>query len=660
MGITNVGITALNAFRTQLTTTSHNIANVNTEGYSRQTVQLGTLPSTNTSIGAIGNGVQIEAITRQFDQFLMDRVWQYTSSDEEYQVFLDRAQRVDDVIADSDAGLSKALQDFFNSVQDMADDPSATTTRDVLLSNANILVDRFNTVYNFLDGLRTEINQDLETVIGEANTLAETIADLNVQIRLFTNTSGGSTPNDLLDRRDNAISQLAELVNITAVQQSDNTVNVFIGNGQGLVIGERNFNLGTDIDPNEPDRLDITMETSGNIQTEITDFLSGGKFGGLLRFRDTILDPTQNAIGRLAFGMGTLFNEQHNLGMDLNGALGQDFFYVPDPVTPDANGAQMLLTSVSGGITISAIDPTQLSTADYELSYDGSWSLLNRQTGETTNPIFGGGTYTFDGIELTLPGTYTPAIGDSYIIRPTRNVGRAIDVNINDASNIAAASPVSVSETDVTGAPPFTSNTGNGAISDTGLVSPLTGSSLASLPIVLTFNANTFSVSAGALNSTAYDPLVNSGDSYTLTIPGLGNFEFTMSGTPADGDQFTFGRNDNPGEIAIGDNRNALKLAALQTGKTMRDDANGDPTSSFVSLYASLIGNVGSDTRQAQISSETQERLREQAIESLDQVSGVNLDEEAAKLVTFQQAYQAAAQVIRVSNSLFDSLLNAI
>jgi flagellar hook-associated protein 1 FlgK len=655
MGILETGITGLNAFRSQLTTTSHNIANVNTEGYSRQIVGLGTLPATNTRIGSIGNGVQVTEIRRQFDQFLMDRLRTYTSSDADYQVFFNRASRVADLIADPDAGLSGAMQGFFNSVQDVADNPTSSSTRDVLLSNANILVDRFNTMHDFLEGLRTEINQDMEVLVGEANTFTESIADLNAQIQLFVNGSGGQTPNDLLDRRDQVITELSELVNITTVEQDDGTVNVFMGNGQGVVIGTRSFQLSTQVNSAEVDRLDITLEGGGGSVGIVTNFLNGGKIGGYLRFRDEILDPTENGIGRMALGLGTLFNEQHQLGMDLNGALGKDFFYLPDYLTPDGNGAQMLLEVQTGGTpaSISNIDVAELDTADFEVSTaDGiNWTIYNRETGATSTKTAPGNLLTFGGlndvaIEMDVTGA---AANDSYIVRPTRIVGRAIDVQILDGREVAAASPVSVSEG---------VQTGTAEVSSYGLLTRDPANTLLAAPVTLTF-----STPPDQFNYPGGPAAYTSGQEMTITIAGLGDFGLTINGSPAAGDTFILDTNsDNTGNpIGIGDNRNALRLAALQTAKTMRNDSttSANPTSSFVNLYSSLIGEVGAETRQALISSNTQARLKEQAETALDEVVGVNLDEEAAKLVSFQQAYQASAQVIRVSNQLFDSLLNS-
>lgn len=659
MGILETGITGLNAFRSQLTTTSHNIANVNTEGYSRQIVGLGTLPATNTRIGAIGNGVQITEIRRQFDQFLMDRLRTYTSSDADFQIFYDRASRVADLIADQDAGLSGAMQGFFNSVQDLADNPTSSSTRDVLLSNANILVDRFHTMHDFLEGLRTEINQDMEVLVGDANSYTASIANLNEQIQLYVNGSGGETPNDLLDRRDTVITKLSEMVNITTVEQDDGTINVFLGNGQGVVIGTRSFQLGTQVNPAEVDRLDVTLEGGGGSVGIITNFLSGGKLGGYVRFRDEILDPTENAIGRMALGLGTLFNEQHQLGMDLNGALGKDFFYVPDYQTPDANGSQMLLEVQTGGTpaSITNIDVAELDTADYEVStLDGTnWTILNRETGLITTKTAVAGPpdlLTFGGLnDVAIEMDVTGAVADdTYIVRPTRIVARAIDVQLLDGREVAAASPVRVSEG---------IQTGTAEVSSYGLLTRDPANTLLGAPVTLTFSTppDQFNISTGG--SVAY----TSGQEMTIAIANLGDFGLTINGTPAAGDTFILDTNsDNTGNpIGTGDNRNALQLAALQTAKTMRNDstASANPTSSFVNLYSSLIGEVGADTRQALISSNTQARLKDQAETALDEVVGVNLDEEAAKLVSFQQAYQASAQVIRVSNQLFDSLLNS-
>ncbi|MGD2119850.1 MAG: flagellar hook-associated protein FlgK [Chromatiales bacterium] len=664
MSVLTTGISALTAFREQLKTTSHNVANVNTEGYSRQMVSLSTLPAQQTSVGFIGNGVQVAQISRQFDQYLLDRVRVHTSSNEDYAVYLDRASRVDDIIADPDAGLSTAMQDFFDSVQDVADDPSSTATREVMLSSANILADRFQSIHDFLEGMRSEINQDIEILVSEANTMAESIAEINHDIQLAFGQYGSNLPNDLLDERDRLITELSELVNATAVEQSDGSVNVFIGSGQGLVIGAQSFALGTTVNAAEPDRLDVTMTSGGGNTNIITDFLSGGKIGGYFRFRDNLLDPTENALGRLAMGLGTFYNNQHQLGMDLNGALGIDMFTVPDPTdVTDVYGQQMLL-AVQGTASMTAVNVSELTTADYELTtLDGTnWVLTNRLTGQITNPVPAAGIISFDGannnaISIDVTGA---AAGDTYIIRPTRLAARAFDVEVTSASQIAAASPISIGE----GARvvvPTGANTGTGVVSDSGLTSR-TGNTLLAAPVTLTFDSanNWFDISTGG--TVAYNPATDSGNELTVAIAGLGNFSFTMTGTPSNSDVFTLSSNSNNagGDIGIGDNRNMRVLADLQQAKTMINNTSGNATTSFTGLYSSLVGDVGSKTRQASINNETQIRLKEQAVSSYDAVSGVNLDEEAANLVHFQQAYQAASQVIRVSNSLFDALLNAV
>lgn len=668
MGVLSTGITGLNAFRTQLATTAHNVANVNTEGYNRQVVDLSTLPATLEGTGYIGNGVQIAEIRRQFDQFLMDRVRVHTASNEDYQSYLDRASRIDDLIADPDAGLSGALQSFFNAVQDVADDPASTTTRDVLLSNSNILVDRFHSMHQFLEGMRLEINQDLKTLVGEANSITGSIAQLNNEIQLAVNGTG-STPNDLLDRRDVLITKLSELVSVTTVAQDNGAINVFLGNGQAIVIGARAFTLGTAINDAEPDRVEITIESGGNNVQEISDFLTGGKFGGYLRFRENILDPTENALGRLAMGLGTFFNDQHKLGMDLNGELGKDFFTVPNEIDQGTYWDQMLL-EVQGTATLVSVDEAELTTSDYELrTNDGvTWTLYDRYL-KTTTPVTpnAAGDITFGGVTVNVGLPASWSAGDNFIIRPTRLAARALEVEITDAREVAAASPIGISKglNAISGDP----NTGAARVSNSGLsfreAPPGGFTLLGAAGVTLTYDATPgseqFDISTGG--SIAYDPATDSGKQFDVTIPGLGVFSFNMTGTPDDGDTFVLSTNSNnvsiTDPIAIGDNRNALKLAQLQTDKTMRNNSAGEPTSSFVSLYASVIGEVGSKTRQAMISNETQARLKEQSITALDEVSGVNLDEEAANLVHFQQAYQAATQVIRVSNTLFDSLLNA-
>jgi flagellar hook-associated protein 1 FlgK len=662
MGVLEVGITALNAFRTQLTTTSHNVANVNTEGYTRQIADLGTLPPNVQGGQYIGSGVRVEQVKRQFDQFLVDRVRQYTATDEESQIYLSRAQRVDNIIADPDAGLSVALQDFFNSVQDVADDPSSVTTRDVLLSNANILTDRFHSVFEFMESMRSEVNQDMEVLVQEANKIAESIADINSAIQTASASLGGSQPNDLLDKRDQLINNLSELVAVKTVAQSDGAVNVYIGNGQALVVGTENYTLGTQINDAEPDRLDIILKGSGGVGNVVTQSLSGGMLGGFLKFRQEVLDPAENALGRLATGLAYAFNEQHELGMDLNGDLGGKFFVIPNPDPAENNADQSYLDQMllevtntnSRTIYVEAIDPGQLSTSDYELKYDGTdWVLRNRETqsSQTVTPN-GSNQIIFDGVTVNI-GAAAYANGDLFVIRPTRLASRAFEMAIGDARQIAAASPVAIEQE--------ATNTGSAKIVNDVLQKPLTTATLASFDVELTYSSGTgllsVSSSTPAGSSIATDPGVVNG--YILSIQGLGDLKFQLSGAAANGDIFSFSR-DITDPVPVGDNRNMLQLADLRSAKTMREDSNGNGTSNFTNLYSSLIGDVGSKTRQAMINNATQQRLREQSETAFDEVSGVNLDEEAANLVHFQQAYQAASQVIRVSNQLFDSLLNAI
>ena len=670
MSVLGSGITALNAFRNQLVTTSHNIANVNTEGYSRQVVDLGTMPASPTTAGFIGNGVQIENVRRQFDQFLMDRLRTYTSSNEDYQVFVDRASRVDDILADPDVGLSQAIQEFFNSVQDVADDPASTSTRSVMLSSANIMAERFISVYEFLESMRGEINQDIKGLVTEANTLSQSIAMVNAEIQLVSDQSGTQLPNDLLDKRDSLISELSKFVNVTTVPSNDGTVNVFIGNGQALVIGTRALTLDASINEAEPDRLNITLDVGAGIPSDITNTLSGGKLGGYFRFRDTVLDPAMNALGRLAMGLGTAFNDQHKLGMDLNGALGRDFFTVPDVSDPTSVQSMVLANPANNGgpLTITDIDEANLTTSDYELKYNGaSFEVTDRQTGLTTIPLVetvaGVGTITFGGVTVQVTPSTDPHLNnDSYIIRPTKLAARSFTVEVLDGREIAAASPVSVSKT----ASGINSSV---QISDSGLSSLTGGGSTPTVTLTYSSTGGTLGnggfVIAGAatipglpspVTMLDYDPTLDSGKIITINLTGLGDFTFKITGAAADTDAFTFGDNSN----GIGDNRNMRQLANLQLDKTMLNDTSGNATTSFSGLYSNLIGDIGTKTRQAIINNETQIKLREQATTSLDEVSGVNLDEEAANLVTFQQAYQAASQIIRISNTLFDSLLNAV
>jgi flagellar hook-associated protein 1 FlgK len=647
----SIGSSGLQAFQRSLNTIGHNIANVNTDGYSKQSVDLATrIPQAN-GYGFAGTGVQTTSISRSYDNFIEGSVRSSTSTAAEFEAFHALASQLDNVLADPDAGISTSLQRFFNAMQDVADAPSATAVREVLLNESQHLAEQFNELATWIENVRGQANSDIRSSVSEINYLSDTIANLNANIVIEQGRAGGQPPNDLLDQRDSLIRDLSELVSVTTVQQNDGSLNVMTGTGQVLVVGNRASTLAVTIEANDPNQLGIAIKGSGGILTPITEQMSGGRLGGLLGFRDRMLDPASNSLGLVAIGLSHFVNEQQKQGMDLDSTLGQDFFNSTQPQA-------LTLAGTPGKVAVAFDDISQLTNNDYTMRFNsGAWQLTQNDTDQAVT-MTGSGTAAdpFIANGLSFEITAAPANGDSYLIRPTRNGAMDMQMILANSRQIAAAAPLrSLSAS---------ANTGTGVIS-AGVVTDINNSVFQSSsgqlspPILTRFTSSTsYDIYDNSNPSSpvlleagiSYDP--TTGGEVFPTPGGLDHgYSVRITGAPATGDEFKTEYNTG----GIGDNRNALLLSALSSNKLM---ANG--TSSINGSYNALVADVGTGTKQAELNSLAQNRVLDQAISARESISGVNLDEEAANLVRFQQAYQAAAQVISVANTLFDTILNAV
>jgi flagellar hook-associated protein 1 FlgK len=537
------------------------------------------------------------------------------------------------MLADPQVGLMPAIEGFFSSVQAVSNDPSSIPARQALISQGETLTDRFNYLDRRYGEIQTQVNQQLNDNVAEINSLAQALAKINRDIVLAP---GSGAPNDLLDARDQLLNQLSERVSISTLQQDNGAVDVFIGKGQTLVL---NFDASAlAITRNEYDisQFEVSIDTGGGGNLEVSNLISGGKLGGLLDFRKNILAPAQNSLGTLALGLSDTFNAQHRLGQDINGTLGTDFF--------NTSSLQVLPgTGAPSAVVANLADSTALTNDEYTLHYDGgnSYTMIRGSDNQSFAINTGGASpYTtpaVDGFSLTI--TAGAAVGDSYLIRPGRSGAEQLDLKINDPRQVAAAAPILAQK-----------SIGNGG---TGAISAGNVTNTASLPlgpggITLTYNAGNILIAGAAPASVPY---VNGG-AILLNDPGDGTgIEVTISGVPANGDTFTIGDNIN----GVGDNRNALLLGKMQTQRLLN---NG--SASYDEYYGSMVADVGIKTNQAQVAKDSQSRLMDQAHNARDARSGVNLDEEAANLVKFQQAYQAASQIIVATNTMFDSLLAAL
>lgn len=647
----NTSVSGLLAMQKALQTTSHNISNVNTDGYSRQKVDFAVREPQPFGNGFVGSGVEVQTIRRMISESREESLRTSTSRFEAQETLAQLTGRLDDLLADQSAGLSPTLNDFFASVQDVSNDPGSATAREAMLSQGENLVSRFN----YLDQRLAEVSDDVEERINlnveEINQLAQSIAQVNESIVAELGRTGGQPPNDLLDQRGELIRQLSERVDARTVAQENGAVNVFIGTGQVLVSGFTANSLAVTPSQRDPNFPEVSI-TSQSGQVNITSNLTGGRLGGALDFRREVLDPVRDDLGRLAATVSMTFNSQHQLGMQYAngpaGELGGDFFDVASPQVIIGQGNS---TPDTPAVSFDAASIGDLTGQNYEMIYDagaGQWNVRNLTDG-TSTAIATGGAAVVDGVQIDTAGMGGLADGDSFLLRPTRDAaGAGLDVAVTRPSQIAAAGPVRAGEqTDASGLPV---NTGSGQITQP-VVSNTSNMPLAS-DITLTFDAagNQFVVNNGPGGTIPYDPATDA-DGREYTFPGYGGMTFSVSGVPDDGDEFVIERNSD----GDGDNRNALLLGGLQDRSILSGGA-----ATYQEAYSSLVGEVGTATQRAQTNRDAQQTGLEQAKASREEVSGVNLEEEAANLLRYQQAYQAAAQSINIARSTFDSLLSAV
>ena len=552
MGIFNVAVSGLNAAQVGILTTSHNISNASTEGYTRQRIIQSTNEPQFFGSGFIGQGTHVDTVRRLYDQQLSERVLSASTGAAEMESYSSLISQIDNLLADPSAGLSPALSDFFTAVQEMVANPSSIPARQSMLSASQALVSRFQSIDQRIREIRTGVNAMVTSEASAINSIAQQLAEINQRIVLAQAAGPNQPANDLLDQRDQLVAELNTHVRATTITQNDGTYSVFIGNGQPLVVGTIPYSLKAVADPADPEKIVAALQSPGGGVVYIPEsMLSGGTLGGLVAFRSESLDQMQDSLGEIALALATDFNAQHHLGQDLAGVMGGDYFDMSQ-MTSARNAA--------AGIALAIADPREIAAA---APIRTATSLGNTGTAQVTSST----------VDATLP----------------------LNANLQQTVTITFTSATTFN---VTG-----TGTGN--------------------PIGLTY------------------PTASGDISYN-------GWTIKISGTPAIGDAFTVSANTQ----GVSDNRNGVLLGALQTAKTM---AGG--TATYQSSYSAIVSQIGNKAREVDITGQAQQSLLEQAKSTRDQLSGVNLDEEAANLLRYQQAYQAAAKVITIASTLFDEIL---
>lgn len=636
-GIYGIAVSALNAAQAGLATTSNNIANANTPGYSLEKIVQTQAQSQNTGSGFIGQGVNVTTVVRQYDQFLGAQVLSAQTQSSSLNTQLGLAQQVSNLLGTSSSGLTPAMQSFFTAVNAVANAPQSVPARQTLISSAQSLVDGFQSMSQNLNQIRDGLNGQISSSVNQINSYATQIAALNDQIVQAQANSPNQPPNALLDQRDQLVNQLSQEIRVSTIKQSDGTMNVFIGNGQSLVLGNQTTKLQTVTSTTDPTALEVAYSTNGNVNRIQQSSLQGGNLGGYLNFRQTILDPAINALGRIAMGFASSFNQQQQQGVDLNGVLGTNLFTtaVPSVVAATSNAGT--------GVVAATINSTSALTGnDYSVQFDGSnYNVYDTSTNSLVQSITpaqmaAGQAVTGTGITLQLTGGAV-ATSDSFLVRPTVNGASSFGLSITDPTKIAAASPIR------SNAP--TTNLGTGTIAAATVAGGLPLNANLRQPVTITFNnpPTTFNVTGTGTGNPTNVPYTAGA---AITYNG---WTTQISGAPSAGDTFTVSQNTN----ASTDGSNSLLMAALQTANTL---AGG--TTSFQGAYGQLVGQVGTQTNQLTVTSKAQTSMLASVTASQQAVSGVNLDEEAANLLRYQQAYQAAGKAMQIANTMFDTILN--
>jgi flagellar hook-associated protein 1 FlgK len=607
-------LSGLVSYQRALATTGHNIANVDTEGYSRQKVDFATRTPSQSGSLTLGSGVKVSSVSRVYDSFNVDQLRNSQAAFSQADSYLQLASQVDNALADADLGLSASLSRFYNSLQDVADNPSSIPARQLMLAESESLGDRFASLSSQMDSLEREVSSRVRVSVNDINDISTQVAELNLMISKAQG-QFGTEANDLLDQRDQALLSLNELIGTSSVEQTDGSVSVFIGNGEALVLGERALEIRAVSNVFDPGRVELAMAVGGN-SAVISDSLRGGSLGGALSFREGVLSDTRNELGRLTVAIADTLNSINRAGIDLKGGLGRDIFSVSDPELYSSRN-----NTSGAAFNAQVSDVSALTGSNTLIRLDAAVAGVSG-VGSVADPFI------VDGVSLSL--TSPAALGDQFLLRSTQGAANSLKVIMTDPAGIAAAAATR-STADL-------NNIGSGKISETDVVD--------------SNNQNLLSpVSIEFLSATSYQVNGAGGFGFTsgsdITINGS---KVTISGSPEAGDQFTIGANTN----ALGDNRNLLKMAAAESSKVL----NGG-SASIQDAMNGLVGDIAVATRSAQINYQSQDSLLNQARSTQQSISGVNLDEEAANLLKFQQAYQAAAQAVSIANDLFQTLLGA-
>lgn len=670
MSLINIGMSGLSASQSSLMTTGNNIANADTAGYSRQQTVQSSKPSNQYGSVFIGTGTTLADVRRVYNAYLDKQLQLTTSLNSDAQAYLSQVTQVDKLLSDSGTGITKVMQSFFSSLQTLSSTPNDSAARQALLTNAQSLSGRFNAMSEQLTQQNSYINNQLGSMADQVNKLAATVATYNQKIAEVS--GAGGMPNDLMDKRNETIRQLSELVGGQVVER-EGSLDIYLSGGQPLVVGNTANSLQVLTDKNDPARSSIIINRSSST-LDITSAVTGGEMGGLLRYRDDVLAPAANELGRIAMVVSDQVNKQLGQGLDQNGEFGAALF---SSINSAMAISQRSLASgnndpASGNLNVTITDSSKLSASDYQVTFTSANGYSVKRLSDNTDM----GTFTLganpapviDGFSLSLGSAAGMSAGDSFKITPTRNGASELSTSMTDIKRLATAAPLTSTLAQ--------GNKGTGSVNQPTLTTPvdiynpaqaqdLQNAVKTAMPVrVLMTSGSAYQVLDAKGNSLGAGSIVPGQENkLSIQVPytdsaGAGQnfkFEMTVSGTPTSGDSFNVAMT----AASSNDNRNAQALLGLQSKATVGATATS-PGVSFTDAYGGLVASVGAKAKQGQLDGTANDVILQQAAAARDSLSGVQLDEETGNLVKYQQYYTASSQIIKAAQEIFSTLINSL
>lgn len=650
----NTGVSGLLAAQQQLAVTGQNIANVNTEGYNRQRAEQNTTLGIFSGGNYIGSGTYIQDITRIYDQFsYKEQLLSQSNLSNADSLHIDLSQ-LNEIMSFSSTSINNSIDQLYQSINSIADNPSDFGLRNIALSQADILGSDFRSLNENFDLIEKSVNGEIEQIASQISEISLEIAKINEQILQSNPLDVSGKPNDLLDKRDQLITALGSFTSVKTLESSNGVMTVMIGNGTTLVAGITPLTIR--VNAGDPDPKKTTLNIVGaNGIAALKGTSLGGSLAGKFEFRDEHLSKLRSEINQISMSISETFNASQHDGLDLNAQEGNDFF--TNINTALLQQSRVLIPSTNVGnlqASINITDITLVPSDEFEVRYDGAnYMLTNLNDGSVLNlGASGAGTYTVPsyGFEF-IENSGAPTINDTLIIRPTENSASLMKLVLASGAGIAASSAVEVRASD--------NNISSGSIDVVSMLDPV--NARAAMPMRI----DVLESPAGVFNYTYTDNLGVTSPSVAYTppaqiinlppLPSLPLFAVEIKGNPSGAaanapEQFFI-----DDAFGLGNGGNAVAMALTQE----KGIINGEQETFNKSLSISTA-DIGSKAKSAELVADAAQSMFTQAFNRNQEISGVNLDEEAANLMKFQQAYQASSRIIAIANTIFDTLLQAV